>query len=102
MPSRDLEERQNATAEMDATMYPSAEAGDLSQRTLSPDDRNGLCAIYPLGTNPVTCGQGLSSSGGCAVAPDGGPGNGPRVVRWFTIAGAALGLSALIAGRRRR
>ena len=83
-------------------MYPSSEPGDISKRTLSQDDRDGLCAVYPLGTNPMSCGGVGSSSGGCAVAPDGGPGNGPRVVRWFTIAGAALGLSALIAGRRRR
>jgi len=89
-------------AEMDATMYPSSEAGDLSKRTLSPDDRAGLCTIYPVGTNPVSCGALGSSSGGCAVAPDAATANGPRVVRWFTILAGALGLGILIAARRRR
>lgn len=89
-------------AEMDATMYPSSEAGDVSKRSLSQDDRDGLCAIYPVGTNPMTCGAIGSSSGGCAVMPGAGATNGPRAVRWFTILGAALGLGALIAARRRR
>jgi len=89
-------------AEMEATMYPSSEAGDVSKRSLSQDDRNGLCAIYPVGTNPVTCGASSASSGGCAVASDPGAANGPRAVRWFTIVGAALGLAVLFAGRRRR
>ena len=96
---------QATVAETEATMYPSAQPGDLSKRTLSPDDRNGLCAIYPLGTNPVTCGDSTSSSaGGCAVAPTAGDAgaNGPRAVRWFTLLGGALGLGALIAARRRR
>ena len=89
-------------AEMDATMYPSSEAGDLSKRTLSQDDRDGLCGIYPLGTTPVTCGVGSGSSGGCAVSLDDAAANGPRAVRWFTVIGAALALGALIAARRRR
>jgi hypothetical protein len=91
-------------AEMDATMYPSAQAGDLSKRTLSPDDVNGLCSIYPLGTTPATCGNTTSPSGGCAVAASSGDSgsNGPRAVRWFTLVGGALGLGALIAARRRR
>jgi len=89
-------------AEMEATMYPSSEAGDVSKRTLSQDDRDGLCAIYPLGTNPVTCGGGSGSSGGCAVAPAPAAANGPRAVRWFTFVGGALAMGALIAARRRR
>jgi len=89
-------------AEMESTMYPSSEAGDLTKRTLSQDDRDGLCAIYPLGQNPKTCGVGSTSSGGCAVAPDAAAANGPRAVRWFAIIGGALALGAFLAARRRR
>src|SRR3569623_75288 len=92
-------------AEMEATMFPSSEAGDVSKRTLSDDDRGGLCAIYMVGTNPMSCGGIGSSSGGCAVAaadPPPAPPRGGRVVRWFAILGGALGLGALIAARRRR
>jgi MYXO-CTERM domain-containing protein len=88
-------------AEMDATMYPSAQPGDLSKRTLSPDDRDGLCAIYPVGTVPVMCGGGGASSGGCSVAADAGPA-GPTTAKWFTLLGGAVGMLALIASRRRR
>jgi len=92
-------------AEMEATMFPSSEAGDVSKRTLSDDDRGGLCAIYMVGTNPMSCGGIGSSSGGCAVAaadPTPATTRGGRVVRWFAILGGALGLGALIAARRRR
>jgi len=89
-------------AEMEATMYPSSEAGDQTKRTLSQDDRDGLCAIYPLGQNPKTCGLTSGSSGGCAVAPDTAAANGPRAVRWFAITGGALALGVFLAARRRR
>ena len=60
-----------------ATMYYSADPGDLSKRTLHKDDLTGLCTIYksfPL----VEAGQdaeaeiaegGTSGSGGCTQAP---------------------------------
>lgn len=47
------------------TMFPSANPGDIDKRTLSDDDRAGLCAIYPIGTSPVSCG---GSNGGCSIA----------------------------------
>jgi hypothetical protein len=58
----------SATAEQKAaTMFPEANPGDLSKRSLSADDRLGVCSIYPAGTTPMHCGLG-ESSGGCALA----------------------------------
>lgn len=34
-----------------ATMYGQAPLGELSKRDLHPDDRDGVCAIYPVGQN---------------------------------------------------
>lgn len=92
-------------AEMEATMFPSSEAGDVSKRTLSADDHAGLCSIYPLGANPVSCGGGQQSAG-CAVAPAGGSaspfpedGHGSR---WPGALGLAAALGALICVRSRR
>jgi hypothetical protein len=91
------------------TMYPSADPGDLGKRTLSDDDRAGLCAIYPVGTNPVSCG---GSSGGCSIAEAGADNDisdhrssSPRGLAWrwlvVALAGAA-GSFVTLRGRRRR
>ena len=89
-------------AEMDATMYPSAEAGDVSKRTLSQDDLNGLWAIYPAGANPVTCGA-QHSSGGCAVASgDDGAITLGVAVRGLCLLSGALVLGARVLRRRSR
>jgi hypothetical protein len=48
-----------------AVMYPSAVPGEISKRTLAQDDIDGVCAIYPTGSQP----DGGSS-------PDGGGGGG--------------------------
>lgn len=85
-------------AERDATMFPSAQPGDVSKRSLSADDLLGLCSIYPKGTTPSHCGLG-SSGGACAVALDSGAerksGNG----RWLV---AALALAGAVVAFRRR
>lgn len=52
-----------------ATMFESSQIGDLAKRTLSPDDVQGICAIYPSGKSTTTCGHSASSSGsGCSTA----------------------------------
>jgi hypothetical protein len=53
----------------EATMFPQAQPGDLSKRSLSADDRLGVCSIYPVGATPMHCGLG-ESAGGCALADD--------------------------------
>ncbi|RMG20356.1 MAG: hypothetical protein D6729_03010 [Deltaproteobacteria bacterium] len=69
-----------------ATMFASAEAGELDKRTLEEDDREGLCTIYPVGGPTLTCfGQSLSyrliqsdlDSRGClGCGSGGGPAGG--------------------------
>ena len=52
-----------------ATMFNSADLGDLTKRTLEADDRLGVCDIYPVGHLPDPT---LGNDGGgcnCAVAP---------------------------------
>lgn len=90
--------------EMHAVMYPSATPGDVSKRTLTPDDAQGICAIYPLGTTPVSCGDG-NSTAGCSVAagavqPPVAGGEARR--RGWLVAGLMAALAATIVGRRAR
>jgi MYXO-CTERM domain-containing protein len=75
---------------MDPTMFP----GETKKRSLTPDDVNGVCTIYPRGLATVTCSGSTptpppaSSSGGCST---GGGGSG--------IAGL-LALALLLIRRR--
>ncbi|MEZ4336652.1 MAG: matrixin family metalloprotease [Sandaracinaceae bacterium] len=67
----------------EATMYAMSLPGDLDKRTLSADDRDGLCWVYPEGrltpSAPRIPGSGIT--GGCAVGA--------------TPSGAALAVSLL-------
>jgi hypothetical protein len=87
-----------------ATMYASVRRGDIERRTLSPDDIEGVCAIYPTTGAPACApvmdgdppaqigGDDPGDGGGCAVGR--GPGR---------TAGAGLLLAfAALALRRRR
>jgi hypothetical protein len=38
-----------------ATMFPTAETGDIDKRTLDQDDMDGLCALYPIEDDPDVC-----------------------------------------------
>lgn len=71
-----------------ATMRADLGAGDLSSRALMQDDLDGVCEIYPLGTEPKP-----PASGGCAAAGDA---SGSLGLSLFSL----LGLAALL-GRRR-
>ena len=58
-----------------ATMYATAPVGEVSKRQIGTDDRNGICAIYPLGQRTVTCLADPitltsvgSSNGGCGCS----------------------------------
>ncbi len=45
------------TSDEDTTMYGWGEPGSTNKRTLTDDDINGLCSIYPLASDPETCEQ---------------------------------------------
>jgi hypothetical protein len=86
-----------------ATMFPSADAGDTSKRTLSPDDELAVCDIYPRGM--ATAGSSGSGppddSTGCRCAIDAGP--SPWTPSGHLGAGAlALGVGGLVLRGRRR
>ncbi|WP_242356856.1 MULTISPECIES: peptidase M10 [unclassified Anaeromyxobacter] len=72
-------------------MFPAASLGDVSKRTLTADDRAGLCAIYPRGGATWTSPVKAAGRGGCASA--GGAGE---------LASALLALAALARRGRRR
>ncbi|MBX3272675.1 MAG: matrixin family metalloprotease [Sandaracinaceae bacterium] len=78
----------------EATMYSLSLPGDLAKRTLSEDDRDGLCFIYPEGrlTPAAVRRPGTELSSGCAAAA---PGARP-------LAPLALLFTSLAIARRRR
>lgn len=85
---------------MNDVMYTQAEPGDISKRTLKPDDIQAVLDIYPLANDPHVCppsGTNVSlatSNDGCHCAVDGAP----------SAAGAlpvlALLLGVAVRGRR--
>jgi hypothetical protein len=82
----------NAPADVRATtMFASVIPGDLDRRTLSPDDRNAVCDVYP--PIDLTIDADLPR-GSCAVEPRGAD---PGALLWVGLAAAAA-----IACRRRR
>lgn len=81
----------------EATMYPSVVLADTSRRSLSLDDVQGVCDIYPHAHD--VCPTASDGGGGCTVAPA-STGSG-RGWAWAALAAlAALGLGWKI--RRRR
>jgi MYXO-CTERM domain-containing protein len=76
---------------LDATMYPSAKPGSISERTLSPDEVLALHDLYPAGQAPVVEAAATSASGGCAVA--GAP---------VAPSGGVVALAMLALARRRK
>jgi MYXO-CTERM domain-containing protein len=72
------------------TMFPSADRGRISERTLSADEILALHDLYPVGRDPIVEGQ---EPGGCAVA-----GGGPAA----PAPAAFFGLGLVLVCRRRR
>jgi MYXO-CTERM domain-containing protein len=79
-----------------ATMYTKAEFGDLSKRTLSDDDQNAVCQIYPVASDPNYCPPPATEPIGCGCEVSGGSGAAGG------LALAVLGLVSALALRRRR
>ncbi|HJL19145.1 MAG TPA: matrixin family metalloprotease [Sandaracinaceae bacterium LLY-WYZ-13_1] len=91
------------SAEPEATMFASAVAGETTKRTLTADDVEGMCEVYPEGTPAGECDYaprgGLRldcEEGGCAVSA---PGRSDARGR---LGLAALGLLGWVLARRRR
>jgi len=81
---------------MESTMYPSLPMNDTQRRTLSPDDQQGVCDIYPF--TSATC--PASSSQGCAI---GGQASGRPSQTWpLGLFASVVLLFATFAYRRSR
>lgn len=74
----------------DATMYPTQDCGETIKESLSADDIQAMCDIYPKST-PLACVAPSSASGGCCSA------SGDRPELSFLLAGTTV-----LALRRRR
>lgn len=78
----------------DTTMFPSQESGETKKMSLSQDDIDGICRIYPVASDPLVCDAvDLPGPPGCCSA-SGRSGNDVS----FLLAGAA----ALLLLRRRK
>jgi hypothetical protein len=81
-------------------MYPFSTApGETSKRSLTDDDRAGVCDVYPIAATPPGCWP--VTSGGCAVgaARAGDAGEGAAV--GLVAGAAALGALAITLARAR-
>jgi MYXO-CTERM domain-containing protein len=57
---------------INATMYPTQTCGETQKSSLSNDDIQAICTIYPTAKNPGTCEPlGGTTSGGCCSASRG-------------------------------
>jgi hypothetical protein len=78
-----------------ATMYPSVQLSDTLRRALSPDDSQGVCDIYPSGSD--FCSADVEG-GGCTVEPP----LRSRDAGAVLVLGLALGIAGVLVWRRRR
>ncbi|HEX8113520.1 MAG TPA: MYXO-CTERM sorting domain-containing protein [Kofleriaceae bacterium] len=56
---------------LDATMYPQQDCGETKKSSLSDDDIQAICTIYPTAKNPGTCEPVGGTNGGCCSASRG-------------------------------
>jgi hypothetical protein len=54
----------------DPTMYNFQDCGEIKKQTLSQDDIDAICQVYPLADDPGTCAEVARSSAGCCSASD--------------------------------
>lgn len=88
---------------LDATMHPSQSCGEIKKATLEADDRDAICAVYPLDTDPDECKRVslTTKRRWCTIAP--GAGAGDSLLATFALLlGAALLLLRLRHGARAR
>jgi hypothetical protein len=77
-------------------MYNFQAPGETKKETLSDDDIQAICEIYPTAKDPGTCSHVGSTSAGCHCSASGGRFDRPDV--GFLLAGTTV----LIMLRRRR
>lgn len=58
----------------DATMYPTQSCGETEKASLSMDEIDAMCAVYPIADDPGTCGSAGGASEGCCSAQPSAPG----------------------------
>jgi hypothetical protein len=80
-----------SSEQAESTLYPSVMSSDLDRRTLTPDDRRGLCAVYPTFELEV---PGEPAPPACALGP------APRGRRGPGGAWLAGLVTVLVMGRR--
>jgi MYXO-CTERM domain-containing protein len=82
----------------EATMYNFQTAGETKKETLSDDDIQAMCDIYPIATDPHSCAHvaATGAGSGCSCSASGGPAGRPDV--GLLLAGTTV----LITLRRRR
>lgn len=74
----------------EATMYNFQDCGETKKESLSPDEVNAICTIYPKAEDPGTCEPVGSTAGCCSASDQPGPA--------FLLGGLTL---VLLARRRR-
>ena len=63
----------SASPEVQATtMFASADPGDVSKRTLAPDDLQAVCEIYPRSSTPMSCAPAYDAQVLCDASPRAG------------------------------
>jgi hypothetical protein len=83
------------------TMFPSANPGDTTKRSLAPDDQQAVCDIYPAST-PLPCvAPPDPGPGGCNCAAAGGPAR-PGAGGAAVGPGGLFGLVSIVGLRARR
>lgn len=78
---------------VDATMYPTQDCGETKKATLSPDDIQAMCDIYPASAGSKACTAPPKSTGGGCCSASSGEGTGVSML----LAGVTL-----LGMRRRR
>jgi hypothetical protein len=80
----------------EATMYNFQDCGETKKETLSDDDINAICVVYPTANDPHTCSPVGSSSGICNVSGD----HPERPLASLLLVAIAVGLSRRKKSRR--
>jgi hypothetical protein len=96
-PEFDCSDPHLPTTVADATMFPSVSMADTLRRTLSPDDAQATCEVYP--SSGATCSPGQSS--GCSLAPPASRNPGQTPPLTTPIGLGVLALLAALWYRRR-
>lgn len=69
----------------DATMYNFQDCGETKKASLTPDDINSMCVIYPIADDPGTCGTADNPSEGCCSSQPNTPGMLMLLVTTFAL-----------------